>query len=248
MGMSGLSFELARLTGNRTRQETWLDGPGRWGRPVGEVCALLDAIELDSLQLFRLPADSLRNLSQWRKIVKYHCQVADQSQSFYISVSRGQWLRTLIESPKPVEIFEEEDSEADLIIHSNVVPRQAYLKAPCSKSQRCRGFVPASTIVDGLDISSPPGCESCALAEQLSRMDGACTAAEELDPLQRFWFLGVEEVEFVEDLGNEGEISKIRWRKGVFVRKRFDRACKMETELDVALRVSHPNIVSCFGC
>jgi tRNA A-37 threonylcarbamoyl transferase component Bud32 len=250
MEMSGLSFELARLTGNRTRQETWLEGPGRWGRPVGEVCAHLDAIELDSLQLFRLPADYLKNLSQWSRIVKYHCQVADQSQSFYISVSPGQWLRTVTESPKPAEIFEKEDAKADFIIHSNVVPRQAYLKAPCFKSQRCRGFVPASVIVDGLDISSPPGCECCALAQQLSRMDEDCTAAEELDPLQRFWFLGAKEVEFVEDLGkgSEGEVSKIRWRKGVFVRKRFNLLWNMDRELDVALRVSHPNIVYCFGC
>lgn len=236
MEMSRLSFELARLTGNRTRQETWLDGPG-----------LLDATELDRL-LLRLPADSLRNSSQWRKIVRYHCQVANQFQSFYISASRGQWLRTLIESPKPVEIFEEEDSEADLIIHSNVVPRQAYLKAPCPNPQRCRGFIPARAIVDGLH--SHPSCESCALAEQLSGMDGNYAAAEELDPLERFWFLGVEEVEFVEDLGegSEGKVSKIQWRRGVFVRKRFNLACNMDRELDVALRVSHPNIVHCFGC
>ena len=244
----GLSFELARLTGKETQQDTWLDKEGKWGRSASDICSHLDALGFDSLQYFlRLPVDSRGSVS-WRTI-KYHCQVADQSQSFYRCVSPEQWLLTLVQSSRPAEIFD--SSEDDLIIHSNVLPRQAYLQAPCLKHQHCSGFFLADAIVDGSDIPNPQSCENCALAEHMWRNDGM--PVDELDNLLRFWFLEVEEVDLVDELGegSEGKVSKIRWRKGVFARKTFyggGRNVNMNAELDVAFRVSHPNIVRCFGC
>ena len=94
--MSGLCFELARLTGKETRQDTWLDKEGKWGRSASEICSHLDAIGFDSLQCFlRLPVDSCGSFSWWT--TKYHCEVADQSQSFYRCVSPEQWLLTLVQ-------------------------------------------------------------------------------------------------------------------------------------------------------
>ncbi|KAG0608831.1 hypothetical protein M758_8G136500 [Ceratodon purpureus] len=121
-------------------------------------------------------------------------------------------------------------------------------KATCLGHPCQGGFFP-TTLLQGSKIV-PRHCKDCALAEQLEgrrQIDAAASV--------RFWFLEMGDVELIEDLGkgSEGIVSRILWRKGTFARKRFRRQDPYQKgnfsrELDVALKVSHPNIVHIFGC
>jgi serine/threonine protein kinase len=155
-------------------------------------------------------------------------------------------------------------SKANVTIHSNVVPTQAYLarlegtRATCVEHQCCGGFFPTSILREirehGSSLDSGTlarHCEDCALAEELKRRTIRLSAAEPA----RFWSLEEGDAKLVEDLGkgSDGTVSRILWRQGVFARKRFKRQVPYQNvnfsrELDVALEVSHPNIVHFFGC
>jgi len=108
-------------------------------------------------------------------------------------------------------------------IHSNVVPRQAYLtrlqgmQATCSGHLCSGGFFPSSVLREG----EPPrqSCANCALTEQLKGKSHM--GAEQF---VKFWYMEEKDVMEVDDhgrvgRGNEGEVYKILWHKGVFARK-----------------------------
>ena len=251
-----LCLELARVTEIDQRLSAWLESYGTG--PIREPCPFLDAIELDELQFLRLPADMFRNPSRPSlRTMKRYCRVANLSESFYRCISEDQWLRTVIVSQDPVF-----DLNTNVTIHSNVVPTQAYLTrieglmATCGH-QCCGGFFPANILReieerhrDDLAMLSRR-CRDCALAEEL--MVGAQRLGAADAP--RLLSLEVGDVELVRDLGkgSEGTVSKVLWRRGTFARKRFKRHVHFQNvnfnkELDVALTVSHPNIVYFFGC
>ncbi|KAG0556572.1 hypothetical protein KC19_11G063700 [Ceratodon purpureus] len=265
--MSGLCLELARLTGRSPTEtvDTWLDEFGE--ELVSEL--LLDTMELerfeqgpdnelrsyldkkmgtdDNLQFFRLSAD-FSKIPSW-KVIKYRWLLANESESFYRCIStEEQWLRTVIQPQK---------QNPDAIeIHSNVVPRQAYLTRLAGVMPNCpgrvlcmRGFVPTGVL---LRDAEPPRqcCENCTLMTQLRGGAGHTDAA-----VAKFWeFLNEDVFKTVTGhaslgQGSQGGVEKIMWRKGIFVRKRFDLSQKpyFIREFSVAINVSHPNIVHYFG-
>ncbi|KAG0584396.1 hypothetical protein KC19_3G207300 [Ceratodon purpureus] len=241
-----LSLELARVTEIKAELRDLLDKYGT--SPIREPISFLHAtgIQLDELQFLRLPADFfLTSRRPSLKMLQDHCKMANLSEIFYRCISEEQWLRTVIESHNPMGF-----KERNVTIHSNVLPRQAYLtRLTCLGHHECQGgFFPATILSSILRLSKRPPhhCEECALAEELRGRALSPDAAESA----KFWFLEVDDVELVEDLGtgSEGSISRILWRKGTFARKRFRCHVNFNKELDVALKVSHPNIVHFFGC
>ena len=268
MKMSGSSLELARMSGRSDTLNTWIDvfeedlinellldtlelDRFKQGRGTA-LCSFLDCGNLDeSLQFLRFSKDySGRPLG---KVIKYRCQVANASESFYRCISaQNEFLRTVIQ-PRLTQ-------KSDAIeIHSNVVPRMAYLtrlvgvEPTCPGRELCtRGFFPTSVLYEG----EPPRqcCKNCSLVKQLRRREAHTSAA-----VVRFWeFKKQNMIKLVNDharLGegsSQGEIEKVLWRKGIFVRKRFycpvlRQSCFFRREILVAMDVSHPNIVHYFG-
>lgn len=238
------SLELARVTGNQAQVYTWL-----LRVEENDLNSIVDSIELDALQLVRFPARFFGDVKKpsWR-IVKYHCQLAYLSECFFRCISEEQWLRTVITR----------DLKGGITIHSNSVPRQAYLrwlegmKATCPTDQCIRGFLSASFIRELGAWETFPGlcCSNCALVEQLQNQMGAAEFV-------KFWYLEETDVRDVNDRseargGSEGEVCKSIWRQGTFARKRFNCQVLYQNksffhELDVALKVSHPNIAHYFG-
>ncbi|KAG0600811.1 hypothetical protein M758_11G062000 [Ceratodon purpureus] len=262
--VSGLSLELAGIRGRSDTLDTWLDkfeedlvndlllnslepdwfeqGPGN------ELSSYLDtnSIELDgNLQFLRLP-ENFSGTPSW-KVIKYRCQLAIEAESFYRCISvQEQWLRTVIQPHKQN-------------VHSNVVPRQAYLtrltgtKPICPGLDLCtRGFFPTNVLLREAEPPRPC-CGNCNFVEQLK--GGAHMASA----VVRFWEFQNESVIKSVDgharLGegsSDGEVEKILWRKGIFVRKRFNCAIRRQNlhfsrEIFVAMNVTHPNIVHYFG-
>lgn len=274
--MAGSSLELARLTGTSERwPHTRFDESDdsavdqlcsifdtaeleRFERGSGShLCSFLDSIERgeSNLQFVRLSADYSGRGPSWR-IVEYHCKLANLSQSFYRCISVGQWLRTVIERRTLNHVIE---------IRSNVVPQQEYLMrfegvtTTCLGNGCTGGFSPTSVL---RELGEPrfQSCTNCALAAQLrgrAQVGGA---------MVRFWYLEEKDVKLVEDhvdLGEgstEGKVYKIFWRKGIFVQKKLKykfgydsdsevppQCLSFSNEIEVAMEVSHPNIVHCFG-
>lgn len=144
-------------------------------------------------------------------------------------------------------------------IHSNVVPQVAYLnwlegvEQTCPGRELCtRGFFPISVLHEAEPLRQC--CSNCTLVEQLKRREAHTSAA-----VVRFWeFKKQNMIKLVNGharLGegsSEGEIEKVLWRKGIFVRKRFNCTILCQNphfrrEFLVAMDVSHPNIVHYFG-
>ncbi|KAG0583986.1 hypothetical protein KC19_3G177500 [Ceratodon purpureus] len=262
----GLSLELARLIGieqDARLQSDDLEFYSR-DRPFHP-----DDFEIDIIleRFLRLPANSSESLSLG--IVKDRCFLADRSESFYRSISAEQWLRTVITTQMSGMIlrrdegrksYYELDENAGLEILSNVVPRRAFLRrlegmtATCGGHQCNGGFFPISAFCE--EHPPRPACTHCALAEQLRIEIDRMRSDVELDKVLKFWFLGTKDVKPGEYIngGSEGAISRVLWRHGTFVRKRFfsgdvpHQNTQFNRELEVALTVSHPNIVHCFGC
>lgn len=230
-------LELARLRGTETLQNCV--------SPVD-----------DKLQFLRFLAGSSESLA---RCISH----AAASRSFYRGNCSEQWLLTVLTSQDTAL-----KSESDLTIQSNVVPSRAYLtrlegvRATCSGHQCTGGFVLTSDISPVLEGQLPyQSCTNCALAEQLRIRLKDHIAVDELANLLKLWFLEAKDVEPVRDIqgGTDGEVSIILWRDGTFARKRFHcdddllanpkfQNPKFNRELEVALQVSHPNIVHCFGC
>lgn len=275
--MIGLSLELARLTEtSETPPYAWVGDLNedainelfslfditdldRFKQGIGsELCSHLDSIEVDEdhLQFLRFLAGySVRRPCS--RILKYYCKLANLSQSFYRCVSARQWLRTVVDR-------QEQEQNHVVIFHSNVVPRQAYLTtfedvmASCHGNGCTGGFFPTS---DLREVEEPPSlsCTNCALAGELRQR------AEVGGGLVRFRFLVEADVKSPGDharLGgksSEGEVYKVLWRKGIFIRKLFTaygetfdsevppQCPSFNNEIEVALEASHPNIVHCFG-
>ncbi|KAG0555154.1 hypothetical protein KC19_12G148000 [Ceratodon purpureus] len=287
MSKPKVCLELARLTGTSETwpRRTWLDKfeKNEFGEdPVNRLCSLLDAIELESSrgqnhvkklcsyldtleldqksQSCRFSADHSGGIP-WQTL-KYLCQLANLSQSFYRSVSREQWLRTVITSEKSRNIFvsEQDKKKSNVVIHSNVMPRQAYLTrlegmktctclsmtGACFGCHCFKGFFPANVSCEGQFSRKP--CGKCPLVEQLKN------DYEAGSEFVKFWFLAEADVKLVTGdhgslgEGSEGAVSKILWRKGIFARKRFYCESSFDKELEVVMEMSHPNIVHCFGC
>jgi hypothetical protein len=274
--MAGLSLELARLTGTSERWPyTRLDESDE--SAIDQLCSIVDNTELkrfeegsgshlcsyldsiergeSNLQFVRLSADYSGRGPSWR-IVEYHCKLANLSQSFYRCISVGQWLRTVIERRTQNHVLE---------IRSNVVPQQEYLMrfegviSACLGNGCTGGFFPTS-VLRKLGERPFQSCTKCALAEQLRGR------AQISGGVVRFWYLEEKDVKLVDDharLGEgstEGEVYKILWRKGIFVKKLFrlefedesdsevpPQCLSFNNEIEVAMEVSHPNIVHCFG-
>lgn len=199
-------------------------------------------IKLDSLLCLRLPTDCTEIPSV--ELIEYHCKGAHESQSFYRTISTKQWLRT------EVTIFSFEQHVANF--HSNVVPREAYLNATCRNHQQSctRGFILASEI-SGKNLASQ-SCGDCALTTTLTKFKTDRNLA--ISDLSTFSASAMAEVEILTALAPESngnsDVYKISWRKGIFVRKRFlhDPSINSNRELEVALNVSHPNVVHYVGC
>ncbi|KAG0607451.1 hypothetical protein M758_8G029700 [Ceratodon purpureus] len=271
--MAGLNLELARLTGVSERwpftlldeldsedanNQLWslvdIMDRDRFEKGTGsQLCSYLDFIELDE-QFLRLLADHTGRGSSW-EIVQNHCKLANLSQSFYRCISVEQWLRTVIKA--------ELCQNHAIKIHSNVVPQQAYLRrfeevmSTCTGNECNGGFFP-TTLYCELGERPSQSCTNCALAEQLRG-----SLAQTSGAVARFWYLMEEkDVSLVDEharLGegsSEGEVYKILWRKGIFVKKVFKRefddntprhCVSFDNEIEVAMAISHPNIVYCFG-
>jgi hypothetical protein len=254
---SSLSLELARLTGTETCEQDIGLHHGRGNR----VC-FSDSFEIDRLQFVRLPADFSGSLP-WR-MMRDHCFLANRSESFYTSISPEQWLRTVITTQKPSELFESYflNEYAGLEIRSNIVPRWAFLTRlegvldTCHGHQCSGGFLRSCDLRAGDPLCQSYDCKKCALAKHLKTEADHMRSGVELDRRPEFWFVGAKDVKLMEFIkgGSEGEIHKIFWRNGTFVMKRFfssdvpHRNSKFCNEFKVALAVSHPNIVHCFGC
>jgi hypothetical protein len=88
-----LCLELARVTEIEERLTARLESYGTG--PIHEPNSLLDGIELDELQFLRLPADFFRefgrpSLEVLLKVLKFYCQLANLSESFYRCSSEEQ--------------------------------------------------------------------------------------------------------------------------------------------------------------
>ncbi|KAG0561785.1 hypothetical protein KC19_9G091700 [Ceratodon purpureus] len=273
MEMSGKNelrwtIELARVGAGRVQtRETWLDG--RFGEDCvkkllnieldaseldSKLCSYLDTIELDeNSQFLRLSADNFGSPS-W-KVMKYRCQLANESESFYrcrvvLDPSLSQRSRISVQDQLLITVIQPSSrapEAPDVVeIRSNVVPRQAFLadmNATCRKRHgKCMGgFSPISVLREAEPY--PQSCTKCALTEQLRGGADIGAGLENLRDLEK------DDVETVKSLGKggQGTVEKILWRRGVFAKKSFNFEKDFVKEVEIATKVSHPNIVHCFG-
>lgn len=229
--------------------------------------------ELNRSQFVRLSQELERRFPDFRgaqvRRLKDLCLVANHSEEFFLSVSKCQWLRTVITCNKhPKAFFSKEAIQqpctthiSSITIRSIVVPCHPYWpKLQAVRDEAAREFASKrlyfpSTFLEAAVSEDKSLVEKlnewdekeaqCAIANQLHETDG-----DEETSSRPFWNIRPDDVQVQNrnfGSGSQANVCKISWRGGLFARKLFKRKDTFDTELEVVLRLSHPQVVYSFG-